>query len=88
MPEPQDTAGRERECASLTMQRRRRRAVSAGLLISAIAVLALFGASELSLGTVQHPGPGAASDLLATLLFILGIVVAAEALVQRRIGRG
>jgi len=79
MPEFPNTAGP-------TVQRPLWRAAGPGLLLSAVAVLALVGASGLPLGTAQHPGPAAASNMLAALLFILGIVVAAEGLLQRRFG--
>ena len=63
-------------------------AVAAGLIIAAIAALALFDARGLPLGTAQHPGPAAAPDVLAALLLILGIIVAIEGFLRRRIDGG
>ena len=69
-------------------RRPRWRAAGAGLSIITIAAVAFFGAIGLPLGTAQHPGPGAAPDVLSAILFILGIVVAIEGLVRTRIGGG
>ena len=55
-----------------------------GLTIMAIAALALFGAHSLPLGTAERVGPGAAPTILAALLLVLGIIVAAQALLRPR----
>jgi hypothetical protein len=61
-------------------------AAGPGLIIAAIAILALFNARGLTVGTAEHVGPGAAVDAIATLLLILGIIMSAQALVRRRSG--
>jgi len=66
----------------------RRGAVAAGLIAAAIAALALFDARGLPLGTAQHPGPAAAPDVLAALLFMLGIIVAIEGWLRPRTDGG
>lgn len=62
------------------------REVGPGAVLAAIAALALFSGHELPVGTGPHPGPGAVLDVVAVLLFILGIVVAVEGYSQRQIG--
>jgi hypothetical protein len=63
----------------------RLRSIGPGLLLAAIAVLALIGARGLPVGTRSHIGPGAVPDVLAALLLVLGLVVAAERFSQRSI---
>jgi hypothetical protein len=62
------------------------REVSPGAVLAAIAALALLSGYGLPVGTGPHPGPGAMPDVVAALLFILGIVVAVEGYFQRQIG--
>jgi hypothetical protein len=62
------------------------REVAPGAVLAAIAALALFSGLGLPVGTGPHPGPGAVLDVVAVLLFILGIVVAVEGYSQRQIG--
>jgi hypothetical protein len=57
-----------------------------GAVLAAIAALALFSGLGLPVGTGPNPGPGAMLDVVAVLLFILGIVVAVEGYSQRQIG--
>ena len=56
-----------------------RRAVP-GMVLAAVATLAIYSAHGLSYGTAVHVGPGAIPAILAALLFIFGIAVAAERL--------
>jgi hypothetical protein len=64
------------------------RAAGPGLVIVAIAVVALLGLRGLAFGTAQHLGPAALPDILAALLLILGVAVAIEGLLGRRIHGG
>ena len=63
------------------------RAVPGGALV-AIAALALYAGRGLSQGSAGDPGPGAVPGILATLLLILGLIVAIEGLLQLQIGGG
>jgi hypothetical protein len=62
--------------------------IASGVAIIVIAVSAFFLASGLPTGPMTHLGPGAWPDLLAILLFILGLIVVAEGLLRRPIGGG
>jgi hypothetical protein len=62
------------------------RAAAPGLLLAAVAVLTLLGTSGLPLGNARHLGPAAMPDMLAALLLVLGIVIAIERTLARRIG--
>jgi hypothetical protein len=64
-----------------------RRAVP-GAVLAAGAALAFYSAHGLTYGTAAHVGPGLVPAVLAALLFILGLVVAAEGFWQRPIGGG
>jgi hypothetical protein len=61
-----------------------RRAVP-GVVLAAVAALAFYKAQGLSYGTAAHGGPGFAPTILSALLFILGLVVAAEGFWRRPI---
>ncbi len=54
------------------------RGIVPGAVLVAIAGLTLYSGSVLPPGTGMHPGPGAAPDIVAALLFILGIIVAVD----------
>jgi len=59
-----------------------------GGVLAAVAALALYDARNLPPGTAMLPGPGAAPDILAALLFILGIILAIQSFLRRRSGGG